>query len=91
MPTYDYKCESCDCQFEQFQRMTDDPLENCPKCEGPVKRLIGTGAGIIFKGKGFYQTDYKNSGSKKEDKPGKDKGPAACGKSPGCSGCEQNV
>jgi putative FmdB family regulatory protein len=60
MPTYDYKCTECNYTFEQFQKMSDDPLEDCPNCEGKVKRLIGTGGIPIFKGSGFYQTDYKN-------------------------------
>jgi putative FmdB family regulatory protein len=59
MPTYDYKCTECNHAFEMFQMMTDDPISNCPECDGIVKRLIGTGAGPIFKGSGFYQTDYK--------------------------------
>lgn len=66
MPTYDYKCSNCSYTFEYFQKMTDEPLETCPKCNGKLKRLIGAGAGPIFKGTGFYQTDYKN---KKEAKP----------------------
>ena len=70
MPTYDYKCTSCNHTFEVFQRMSDEPLKNCPKCNGVVKRLIGMGAGPIFKGSGFYQTDYKN---KPADKVKKDK------------------
>jgi len=61
MPTYDYKCTECNHAFELFQTMTADPITNCPECDGVVKRLIGTGAGPIFKGSGFYQTDYKNS------------------------------
>ncbi len=61
MPTYDYKCLSCGHQFEVFQSMTAELVSNCPKCNGKVKRLIGAGAGPIFKGSGFYQTDYKNS------------------------------
>lgn len=60
MPTYDYKCTECNHTFEMFQMMTADPITNCPECDGVVKRLIGTGAGPIFKGSGFYQTDYKN-------------------------------
>lgn len=63
MPTYEYRCTVCSNLFELFQKMNDEPIKNCPKCNGEVKRLIGTGAGTIFKGKGFYQTDYKNSGS----------------------------
>ncbi len=59
MPTYDYKCLSCGYQFEYFQKMTDEPLKTCPKCGGEVKRLLGTGLPPIFKGSGFYETDYK--------------------------------
>ena len=61
MPTYDYKCKECDYQFEMFQTMTAEPIKNCPKCNGSVKRLIGTGLGPIFKGSGFYETDYKRN------------------------------
>lgn len=63
MPNYDYKCLNCGYVFEYFQKMTDAPLDKCPKCSGTVKRLIGAGIGPIFKGKGFYQTDYKNQSS----------------------------
>ena len=70
MPTYDYKCTECNYTFEVFQRMSDEPLKKCPKCNGVLKRLIGAGAGPIFKGSGFYQTDYKN---KPVDKTKKDK------------------
>ena len=61
MPTYDYRCLSCGNNFEMFQYMTEHHLSNCPECDGKVKRLIGAGAGPIFKGSGFYQTDYKNT------------------------------
>lgn len=62
MPTYDYVCDACNHQFEEFQSMKDATLTVCPKCNTPkLRRLIGTGAGIIFKGSGFYQTDYKKS------------------------------
>lgn len=60
MPTYDYKCLECGYLFEEFQKINDELLSNCPKCGGHVKRLIGAGSGPIFKGSGFYQTDYKN-------------------------------
>lgn len=60
MPTYEYKCEKCDYVFEKLQAMSDDPIETCPKCGGHVRRLIGAGSGLIFKGSGFYCTDYKN-------------------------------
>lgn len=59
MPTYEYKCIECGYLFEEFQRITEEPLKICPKCSGSLKRLIGAGAGPIFKGSGFYHTDYK--------------------------------
>jgi len=72
MPTYEYQCEKCAKTFDFFQSMKDEPLKVCPKehCqqktwgEGKVKRLLGTGAGLIFKGSGFYATDYRSSGYK---------------------------
>ena len=71
MPTYQYECGSCGHAFERFQSMNDAPLKRCPECRCKVKRLIGTGAGIIFKGSGFYETDYRSSnydeGKKKEE------------------------
>ena len=60
MPNYDYKCMVCDHTFEHFQKMNDDPLVECQDCGGSLKRLIGAGLSPIFKGTGFYQTDYKN-------------------------------
>jgi putative FmdB family regulatory protein len=63
MPNYDYQCGKCGHLYEVFQSMKDAKLEDCPleNCEGKVKRLLGTGAGLIFKGAGFYQTDYRSS------------------------------
>ena len=65
MPTYEYQCSKCGQTFEAFQRMSDPPLKKCKKCgaRGSVSRLISAGAGVIFKGSGFYATDYKRSGS----------------------------
>lgn len=82
MPTYDYKCTMCNHTFEVFQPMTAEPLNECPECKGNLKRIIGTGAGPIFKGSGFYQTDYKNkkSSNTKESKPATDKKTSASGK-----------
>jgi putative FmdB family regulatory protein len=70
MPTYEYQCQKCKKTFEVFQSMKDAPLTDCPnkKCKGKVKRLIGTGAGLIFKGSGFYITDYRSEGYKQAAK-----------------------
>ncbi len=63
MPTYEYECKSCCHEFEAFQNMSADRLEQCPECtKNTLFRKIGTGAGIIFKGTGFYETDYRSSG-----------------------------
>jgi putative FmdB family regulatory protein len=66
MPTYEYQCQDCQHCFEVFQSITEKPLKKCPVCAGKVKRLIGAGAGLIFKGSGFYITDYKNKSESKE-------------------------
>jgi len=59
MPTYDYLCTKCGLKFEHFQSMSDKHLEVCPDCEGKIRRLVSGGTGLIFKGTGFYLTDYK--------------------------------
>jgi putative FmdB family regulatory protein len=61
MPTYEYECQQCGHVFERFQSMSARPLRTCPECKGKVRRLLGTGAGVIFKGSGFYETDYKRA------------------------------
>ncbi|MCF6311994.1 MAG: zinc ribbon domain-containing protein [Verrucomicrobiales bacterium] len=74
MPTYEYECQKCKHRFDAFQSMTADRLTDCPEegCDGTLKRLIGAGAGLLFKGSGFYITDYRSdsykSGAKKESK-----------------------
>ena len=75
MPTYDYRCDACDHRFEAFQSITEAALETCPECGEPkLRRLIGAGAGIIFKGSGFYETDYKRArGGSSESKPAEKK------------------
>ncbi len=66
MPTYEYRCEACGHQFEQYQSITAAPLRKCPACgKRTVQRLMGTGGGIIFKGAGFFQTDYRSESYKK--------------------------
>ena len=71
MPTYEYECQKCGREFEHSQKMSDDRLKKCTfdGCNGKVRRLVSAGSGVIFKGSGFYQTDYKNAGSKEESEP----------------------
>ncbi len=79
MPTYEYRCEKCGYKFTRFQRIVDEPVRNCPKCERTncVVRLISGGSGLLFKGSGFYITDYKRRESGEGEKttgPAGDKG-----------------
>jgi len=77
MPTYDYECSKCKHKFEVFQKITEDALTKCPECGHRLKRLIGSGSGVIFKGAGFYATDYRK------------KAPPICPKNKdGCGGCQ---
>ena len=73
MPTYDYSCDACDHSFEVFESITAEPQKKCPKCKkSKLRRLFGAGAGVVFKGSGFYQTDYRSESYKKAasaDKP----------------------
>jgi len=66
MPTYEYECEKCGHTFERFQSIKDEPVKKCPECGAHVRRLISAGAGIIFKGSGFYATDYRSESYKRE-------------------------
>jgi putative FmdB family regulatory protein len=77
MPTYDYRCELCGHEFEEFQSMKDELLVVCPKCkkEG-LKRLIGSGSGMIFKGSGFYLTDYKGGNASNKPAQAKNEKPS---------------
>lgn len=88
MPTYEYECSSCQYLFEAFQNISEKPLTECPRCGGPVKRKISGGSGLLFKGKGFYITDYRSDNYKKKaseekpkSEPTKDKGETGKGKS----------
>ena len=86
MPTYQYECAACHHSFEILQSMTDKKLQKCPKCKkSKLQRLIGTGSGIIFKGSGFYETDYKRKGettAQSSSKPSP--APNSCGSGCGC-------
>src|SRR6266436_3803753 len=87
MPTYEYQCEKCGKSFEAFQSMRDEPFRECPKAlcrekkwgHGRVKRLLGTGAGLIFKGSGFYTTDYRSNSYKEGAKKDAPAAPVATG------------
>ena len=68
MPTYEYECDKCKKHFDLFQSMQAEVVKKCPKCGGKIHRLIGSGSGIIFKGSGFYDTDYKKKKGQKSDK-----------------------
>ena len=89
MPTYDYQCDACEHTFEKFQSITAKPIRTCPECgKRKVRRLIGAGAGVIFKGSGFYQTDYRSSAYKEAAR--KD-GPAACDSCKASDSCPQST
>ena len=97
MPTYDYACSACGHRFEKFHSMTAEPLRQCPECnQDTLERLIGPGAGIIFKGSGFYQTDYKGTrGGSSSDSDSSDKGSSGESSAPSCgtdsapAGCDK--
>ncbi|MBL7092313.1 MAG: zinc ribbon domain-containing protein [Candidatus Omnitrophica bacterium] len=93
MPTYEYQCRKCAHRFEVFQQMTQAPLKTCPECQGPLQRLIGKGAGFIFKGSGFYTTDYRSKEYKdrqrQESKPADTQCPAS-GSNKACKKCPKN-
>lgn len=90
MPTYEYECRVCNHSFEAFQAMSDAPLTICPVCGGEVRRLIGGGTGIIFKGSGFYITDSKksSSASTSSKKASDSAGSAACSTCAASTSCE---
>jgi putative FmdB family regulatory protein len=73
VPTYEYECDACDHHFEELQGFSDEPLKKCPKCKKPkLRRLFGTGAAVLFKGSGFYQTDYRSESYKAGEKQDSD-------------------
>jgi putative FmdB family regulatory protein len=85
MPTYEYECINCNKIFDIFQKITDKPLDKCPKCHKKISWLIGSGGGVIFKGSGFYATDYRKT--KGDDKSSSKAKPAACPSSISKGGC----
>jgi len=85
MPTYDYQCLSCGDNFEAFQQMSETAIRSCPKCKGKVKRLIGTGSGLIFKGSGFYATDYKKQAAASDNKKEPPSPCSGCKEAPSCN------
>jgi putative FmdB family regulatory protein len=83
MPTYDYRCEGCCHEFEEFQSFSAAPLKTCPKCgEDRLRRLFGTGAAVLFKGSGFYETDYRSESYKKSAKADQEASKPAASSSP---------
>lgn len=91
MPTYEYLCKSCGHRFDEFQSMSAKELKKCPECKkNALERLIGAGAGVIFKGSGFYQTDYRSSSYSSDAKKDTDGGGCTpkCGTSDAPAGCK---
>ena len=81
MPTYEYECDGCGHRFDEFQSFKDETLKTCPKCaKDTLRRLFGTGAAILFKGSGFYETDYRSESYKKAAKADKDSSGASTDK-----------
>jgi putative FmdB family regulatory protein len=79
MPTYEYECGACGHHFEEFQSMSAEPIKTCPECKKrKVRRLLGTGGALIFKGSGFYATDYRSSSYKADAKKDTPATPSAC-------------
>ena len=88
MPTYEYECSACGHGFEALQSMTEAKLTKCPKCKkNKLSRLIGTGSGVIFKGTGFYETDYKTKTPSKPDVKSSEAKPSCGGSCPHAGKC----
>ena len=91
MPTYDYECDGCGHNFELFQNINDSVKRKCPECKkNKLRRLFGTGAAIVFKGSGFYQTDYRSEGYKKAAKADSKKSESSDSKKSESSGSEKS-
>src|SRR5438093_437679 len=91
MPTYEYHCDRCEHHFDEFQSINDPPLKKCPQCGKPkLRRVFGTGAAVIFKGSGFYQTDYRSESYKQGAKADQEAAKPADAKTPSESGTAAN-
>jgi putative FmdB family regulatory protein len=90
MPTYDYVCDACDHRFEEFQSMSEEALKKCPECKKlKLRRLFGGGAAILFKGSGFYETDYRSDSYKSAAKADQEKAASGNGKAESSSGAKK--
>ncbi|HOJ31572.1 MAG TPA: zinc ribbon domain-containing protein [bacterium] len=92
MPSYDYECKKCGHSYRKFQKMTDEPDKICPECKGEVRRLIGLGGGVIYKGSGFYTTDYRSPEytRRAKEESGAGSGSSCCScSSKSCSTCSK--
>ena len=88
MPTYEYECQKCRKRHDAFQSITAKPLTKCPKCGGKVKRLLGSGSGFLFKGQGFYITDYRSKSYQEAKK--RDQAPSAPSPKPSSSSTDKS-
>jgi putative FmdB family regulatory protein len=89
MPTYEYHCDACEHNFDEFQSMSAAPLKKCPECGKPkLRRVFGTGAAVLFKGSGFYETDYRSESYKKAAKADQEAGSKGSGESKGSGGAD---
>src|SRR5437764_8300328 len=87
MPTYEYQCDACEHNFDEFQSMSEEPLKKCPKCgKKKLRRVYGPGAAILFKGSGFYQTDYRSESYKSAAKAEQEKSKSSEGGTSGKDG-----
>jgi putative FmdB family regulatory protein len=92
MPTYEYECEGCGHRFEEFQQISDAPLKSCPKCgKRRLRRLIGAGGAVIFKGSGFYETDYRSKQYTAEKSKAEACPAPAASKTDKCDSCPKNA
>src|SRR5947207_2106004 len=92
MPTYEYHCDACEHHFDEFQSMSDKPLKKCPQCGKPkLRRIFGTGAAILFKGSGFYQTDYRSDSYQKAAKAEQESAKPAAGDKAATNGTAGSV